>query len=127
MSNGNNWIPGLGDHNIMLFCHFLFIICMLSTCNFISYIMTCTSNHQNIIYFILFHCTVIPAPECDPVDVDHASFQGSTFVEGDSIVYRCDKGYMLKDGDLTRRCQSDGTWDGNVPVCKGVYHLPIMI
>ena len=36
--------------------------------------------------------------------------------EGSVATYQCDKGYLLH-GNIHRVCQSDGNWDGNVPMC----------
>ena len=36
--------------------------------------------------------------------------------EGDTCTYQCDDGYELS-GDMSRECQSDGTWTGSEPTC----------
>ena len=33
-------------------------------------------------------------------------------------VYKCEEGYYLTDGDLTRNCTEYGTWSGKHPVCS---------
>ena len=37
---------------------------------------------------------------------------------GDKAIYQCDRGFVLK-GDRIRKCQSNGQWSGNEPICKG--------
>ena len=37
---------------------------------------------------------------------------------GDKAIYQCDRGFVL-NGDRIRKCQSNGQWSGNEPICKG--------
>ena len=38
---------------------------------------------------------------------------------GAKAIYKCDRGFILK-GDNVRKCQTNGKWSGNRPVCKGI-------
>ncbi|VDI55974.1 Hypothetical predicted protein [Mytilus galloprovincialis] len=63
-------------------------------------------------------CTV----ECeDPVTVANAFFT----MNGSKVTYDCHPGYTHETGDLTRTCQSNGTWNGFPPVCTGTCGLPL--
>jgi len=57
-------------------------------------------------------------PECP--ELDHPD-NGKVEVEGQEVghtaTYTCDFGFVIKDGDIMRTCQDDGTWSGDAPVC----------
>ena len=40
--------------------------------------------------------------------------------EANPLFFRCAEGTDLVYGDLTRTCQSDGSWSGQVPLCTGI-------
>ncbi len=39
----------------------------------------------------------------------------------DKIAYNCDYGYSQISGDMERRCEANGEWSGEVPICTGTY------
>ena len=42
----------------------------------------------------------------------------STITTNSMVTYQCDEGYSLS-AESQRTCQSDGNWDGSIPVCTG--------
>ena len=46
------------------------------------------------------------------------SYSDPTLGEDSVATHNCDTSYTLK-GDSTRTCDSDGTWSGSAPTCKG--------
>lgn len=60
------------------------------------------------------NCGILESPSNGQV-----SFNGTTFLF--EALYVCDEGYEESTGnDMLRRCQSNGTWSGNKPVCTGM-------
>ena len=50
--------------------------------------------------------------------VTNATPVPASFVDYDSdVTYTCEYGYSHTAGDLTRRCNADGTLTGTTPVC----------
>ena len=55
-------------------------------------------------------CAWLPAPA-------NGYLTSNTQQCGRTVQYNCDKGYELR-GARRRRCQSDGKWSENEPVCE---------
>lgn len=62
--------------------------------------------------------TIAAVIECqDLEEVDFATITEQTGInENDTTTYKCNIGYELISGDLTRQCIRD-TWNGSSPVC----------
>ncbi|KAK2150293.1 hypothetical protein LSH36_413g01017 [Paralvinella palmiformis] len=66
-----------------------------------------------------------PAPICapvtcpDPLDLEHGTVIGKSFLNTDTIEFVCDIGYELV-GAKKRICQSNATWSGLMPTCEPV-------
>ena len=56
-------------------------------------------------------CPALQIPDNGKVDQTENSF-------GSTATYSCDSQYQLV-GDVTRTCQSEGTWSGSEPSCVG--------
>lgn len=39
------------------------------------------------------------------------------FFYGDMVRYKCNKGYLMQDGDTDHICQGSGSWSGRLPTC----------
>ena len=56
--------------------------------------------------------------DCGEPDVPEESYvTGYDFHVHSDVEYHCNVGHQLV-GEPVRRCQRDGTWSGNVPLCK---------
>ena len=42
----------------------------------------------------------------------------SSVIVGSLVTYQCDEGYSMS-GDNKRTCQTNGSWEGNIPLCTG--------
>ncbi|CAD5125275.1 DgyrCDS13521 [Dimorphilus gyrociliatus] len=60
-------------------------------------------------------CEPIECPE-PPIVFNAQVFGQNGF--GQEKTYSCNFGYILKSGDLTRKCQGDKSWSGASPVCE---------
>ncbi len=54
-----------------------------------------------------------------PAAVSNADFSGSDLTYQGQLSYTCQTGYEHTSGNLSRTCQSDGSWTGSTPVCQG--------
>ncbi|XP_078678989.1 clotting factor C-like [Branchiostoma floridae x Branchiostoma belcheri] len=61
---------------------------------------------------------VCSLPAIPPNSVIRAPRGRDQVDEGEDVTYACNPGYELTSGSLTRRCQSDGGWSLESPVCK---------
>ncbi|KFM77244.1 Sushi, von Willebrand factor type A, EGF and pentraxin domain-containing protein 1, partial [Stegodyphus mimosarum] len=63
------------------------------------------------------HCVPItcPAPEAP----DHGEVDGEDFSFQSAVLYSCNKGYQIYGRD-TRFCLEDGTWSGDMPICRKI-------
>ena len=56
--------------------------------------------------------------DCGEPDVPEESYvTGYDFHVNSDVEYHCNVGHLLV-GEPVRRCQRDGTWSGDVPLCK---------
>ncbi|XP_072848120.2 sushi, von Willebrand factor type A, EGF and pentraxin domain-containing protein 1 isoform X1 [Pogona vitticeps] len=53
----------------------------------------------------------------NPPIPENGSIDGSNFTYGSKVIYRCDKGYVLK-GEEAAVCLSNGKWNYSSPVCE---------
>ena len=60
-------------------------------------------------------CEKINCPQ--PPDVQNGFFEGTRYLFGDLVVYKCNRGYELL-GDPDRVCSADSTWSGSNPFCR---------
>lgn len=58
----------------------------------------------------------------DPGTPQNGVRYGDTFTYESTVVLECHPGYKLV-GDLTRKCQADGTWSGIEPTCQRKYWI----
>ncbi|XP_070569346.1 uncharacterized protein [Ptychodera flava] len=65
----------------------------------------------------LSECIVVSCG--DPGQPENAQAEGDDFAYGDNVTFVCHEGYVL-NGTETITCQSDGSWDSEVPVCNVV-------
>ncbi|EGD82344.1 NHL repeat protein [Salpingoeca rosetta] len=65
-------------------------------------------------------CTPTPCPE---LTFENGQVSGDCHGRvGDTCVYsQCNDGFVLRPGQQSRTCQSDGTWSGSVPRCIPVF------
>ena len=47
----------------------------------------------------------------------HNKSDSENHTEGYVLTYACKEKYELKSGDLTRKCDKNGSWSGISPVC----------
>jgi len=60
-------------------------------------------------------CAVV---ECDQLrDIQNGRVVLTGTTVGSRASYTCNRGYLLV-GDAVRKCQANGEWSGNEPVCK---------
>ncbi|OCU02148.1 hypothetical protein XELAEV_18007909mg [Xenopus laevis] len=52
--------------------------------------------------------------------------EGTSYLEGSEVTFSCNRGYMIS-GSLTRTCQPDGTWSGQLSQCVGDNTLGIVL
>ena len=64
-----------------------------------------------IITFLAVNCGGVYSPM-------NGSISGNLTVYPNIVTFSCDPGYILR-GSSVRKCQSNGTWDGNETVCEG--------
>ena len=81
-----------------------------------------------MLLFTLYFITVfysIAGVKCplDDLDVDNFAHGSINTKDGnefeDEVVYSCDDGYMLQ-GNSSRKCGADKTWQGIAPSCQGM-------
>ncbi|XP_071491017.1 LOW QUALITY PROTEIN: sushi, von Willebrand factor type A, EGF and pentraxin domain-containing protein 1-like [Diadema antillarum] len=67
-----------------------------------------------------------PAPVCRPVQcpaipsvISHTTIRGTDFTFNNTIVFECDRGYVLS-GERQIRCTGNGRWSGDPPICNPV-------
>ncbi|XP_035660890.1 uncharacterized protein LOC118405495 [Branchiostoma floridae] len=65
-----------------------------------------------------------PPPSCIAVQCEQPTAPENGAMSGDTryqsvIQFRCQRGYEI-EGDERITCQADGTWSGNVPVCRDI-------
>ena len=64
-------------------------------------------------------------PSCQPVTCPildtpvNGTKHGSSYVFESLVMFSCDTGFLL-EGDHSLVCQSDGTWNGSIPMCVPV-------
>ncbi len=78
-----------------------------------------TSQDLSKVNALVFHlvCTeVISCPE--PGALANGDTRWMDVSEGSEVSYSCSVGFQLV-GSETRVCQSDSTWSGTEPICKG--------
>ena len=51
-------------------------------------------------------------------DPENGDVKISGVIPGSKATYQCDKGFILV-GSSSRRCQRNGKWSGEAPICKG--------
>ncbi|KAL8570681.1 hypothetical protein ACOMHN_039116 [Nucella lapillus] len=59
-------------------------------------------------------CQILSCPQ--PAVVLNGSVLGDVFTFGSEVSYECDEGHILA-GLASRRCQADGSWEGEDPQC----------
>ena len=64
--------------------------------------------------------SVVVCPSLPPLDKGIIAYSDQTLGVGRVANHSCGTGYALK-GDITRTCQSDGTWSGSAPTCGGEF------
>ena len=93
------------------------------------------SNVNLVVIPILFPCTCISGDRdiqtnssavlCEPLDMlPHTVILYKT---ENITMYSCMDGYFHKKGNLTRKCLSDRSWSGTVPVCVGQYVKKLLL
>ena len=68
----------------------------------------------------------VSAPTCkQPEHGLFATREGNNFEYPylSNVIYKCNSGFILEEGDLVRTCQENGEWDGDPPLCVGMYKL----
>ncbi|ELK08948.1 Complement factor H [Pteropus alecto] len=76
----------------------------------------------------LYLFSVLERPCGYPGDTAFGSFdleEGSEFVYGATAIYTCNEGYKLVGEINFRKCEADGLWTNDVPVCEVVKCLPV--
>ena len=71
----------------------------------------------------MFHVADIALTDCgDPGGVAGASrlVVGEEWTVGSLVTYECEQGFRHSRGDLTRHCQDNATWSGDLPECTYV-------
>ena len=66
-------------------------------------------------YFVVVSCG-------DPGVPTDGSREGSLFIVGSSVNFRCQKGFQL-DGLSSSVCGIDGKWSSSTPKCSGIVCL----
>ena len=61
-------------------------------------------------------CSAIQCPT--PEISHHASMSVNSTRLGSRVVYECEEGYVVTEGDRVIECLSNGTWDGQKPTCE---------
>uniref|UniRef100_A0A8C4N059 Sushi, von Willebrand factor type A, EGF and pentraxin domain-containing protein 1 n=1 Tax=Equus asinus asinus TaxID=83772 RepID=A0A8C4N059_EQUAS len=61
----------------------------------------------------------VPVRCANPPQVANGAMDGLDYGLGKEVVFHCQEGYVLH-GAPKLTCQSDGTWDAEVPLCKPV-------
>ena len=56
--------------------------------------------------------------DCPSLSLRHGEVK--EYWRGRLVVFRCNLGYSLVDGDKYRRCTSCGVWTGRLPRCEGL-------
>lgn len=65
------------------------------------------------------HFNFISVVNCGmPKKVSGIKFQGTTFTVGSELLFECESGYQLVEGNPKRKCQENGRWSGDDIVCK---------
>ncbi len=73
------------------------------------------TNYCQLYYDLCLVCAVIECEQLEGIANGRVELTGTTV--GSRATYSCDSGYLLV-GDVSRTCQSSGTWSGNEPFCK---------
>ena len=60
-------------------------------------------------------CRVLTAP--DNGDVDCSLGDDGEANPGDTCTFKCNTGFGIEDGSISRTCQIDGTWSGRRTEC----------
>ena len=55
----------------------------------------------------------------DPGTPRNGKRSGIKFTYGETVRFECNRGYELI-GSKERKCEEDGIWTGNQPVCKSM-------
>ncbi|GFR11206.1 sushi, von Willebrand factor type A, EGF and pentraxin domain-containing protein 1 [Trichonephila clavata] len=63
------------------------------------------------------HCVPITCPQ--PEIPEHGEVDGEDYSFQSAVLYTCDKGYQIFGRD-ERFCLEDGTWSGEVPLCRKI-------
>ena len=53
----------------------------------------------------------------------NGSLSGSKFSYNKSVVYSCNRGYNLENGNKIRTCLMSGHWSGKAPSCQREYFV----
>ena len=59
-------------------------------------------------------CPILPDPDNGVVSHPNRTV-------GSMAMYSCNAGFTIVEGDETRMCRNDSTWDGEAGVCTGKY------
>ena len=87
--------------------NYLFSIFFSFTNTIISLLIKINSQ---LLYFLVNTCTVPPVANAAPVPAYPVDYDLN-------VTYTCEDGYSHTSGDLTRRCNADGSLTGTTPVC----------
>lgn len=93
-------------------CDSLVVVILLgSNCQCSNELLKNSPPQSNIIYTCIGDCG-------NPGSTTNGGHNISGTTHGHNITYSCDTGYRLTAGSSTRRCQPNGEWSGNHPICS---------
>ena len=83
---------------------------------------TCEGRFLDImsLYSSLSELIAVDCGDLTPPSNGSVAFTFTTFGNESIANYSCDTGYILY-GDMNRTCQSNGTWSGSAPTCRGKF------
>jgi len=59
--------------------------------------------------------------------VNGTTFTYSGLIPGDTVTYKCNNLTQYISGNLTRTCQMNGTWSGELPHCEGITYVVLSV